>query len=78
MWTDSRQAAMVGRGSRGFWPSVQEPENWRGGGRREAECATESGLEARGLRDADPLTVHRPGLTARSAETTAHSGATGC
>ena len=57
---------------------MQEPENWRGGGRREAECATESGLEARGLRDADLLTVHRPGLTARRAETTAHSRATGC
>lgn len=68
---------MAGRGSRGFWPSVREPQNRRGGGRREAECTTESSLEARGLRDADPLTVHRPGLTARRAETTAHSGATG-
>ena len=60
-----------------MWPSAQEPQNRRRGGRREAERGTESSLEAHGLRDADPLTKQRPGLKARRAETTVHSGATG-
>lgn len=47
------------------------------GGRREAERARESSLEAQGLLDADPLTMQRPRLMARRAETTVHSGATG-